>query len=46
MKEQEARKLIAKLTYEEKVRLNELLKSLEQMHQPFQPLPASRARDV
>ena len=35
MKEQEARKIIAKLTYEEKVRLNEMLKSLEQMRQPF-----------
>ena len=40
MSEEEARTLIAALTYEEKVRLNELLKDLEQRRQPSQSPPA------
>lgn len=41
MTREEARKYIDKLTYEEKKKLNDLLKALAQKHQPSSALPAS-----
>lgn len=35
MNEKQAKELLKNLTYEEKIRLNELLKSLEQKRQQF-----------
>ena|GEM_PF-5940622 len=40
MTREEARKYIEKLTYEEKKKLNDLLKALAQKHQPSSDLPA------
>lgn len=41
MTRDEAQRYIAKLTYEEKKKLNDLLKALEQTRQPSVALPAS-----
>lgn len=43
MSEEEARALVALLTHEEKVLLNEMLESLEQTHQPAFVPPVSTA---
>ena len=42
MSEEQARQLISMLTYEEKVKLNEMLKALEQKRQPS-PTPPGLA---
>ena len=39
MTPEEARKYISRLTYEQKVALNEMLKSLEQKRPPAESLP-------
>lgn len=45
MTEREAKAYIAVLTYEEKLRLNELLKALEQKRQPSPTPPQTNCKD-
>lgn len=46
MTREEAKKYIEKLTYEEKLRLNDLLEALAQKRQPSASLPASESKGV